>query len=439
MILQTLYQQCIKNNVTFYNEFQVMDVIIQGNTCTGIVAYDLSEGEIHTFQAKCVLFATGGCGRMYRITSNAHANTGDGPAILARAGIPLEDMEFFQFHPTGIRELGILITEGVRGEGGILRNRKGERFMEKYAPKLLDLAPRDMIARAIRTEIIDGRGIQGNRSIDDYIFLDATHLGKELLESKLPDIVDFTRTYLNIDPVESPIPVHPTAHYAMGGIPTDTQGRVVIDDKGTAVEGLFAAGECACVSVHGANRLGTNSLVDLIVFGRRAGQEMARFIAQSAFTPLKKDSADKTKQRIHTLRDRKKGEYPGMIRKEMQKVMTEKMGIYRSQSQMKKAERALNELRNLYQNVYTGDKNIKFNSNILEIFELGNLLDLAYITTSCALNRTESRGAHSRDDYPERNDEQWLQHTLARLMGDKVEISYKHVDISIWEPKPRKY
>lgn len=376
---------------------------------------------------------------MYRITSNAYANTGDGPAILVRAGIPLEDMEFFQFHPTGIKGLGILITEGVRGDGGILKNRNGERFMEKYAPKLLDLAPRDMIARAIRTEILEGRGIQGNKSIDDFIFLDATHLGKELLESKLPDIVDFTRTYLSIDPVERPIPVHPTAHYAMGGIPTDIQGRVVIDDKGTAVEGLFAAGECACVSAHGANRLGTNSLVDLIVFGRRAGQEMARFIAQSAFTSLNKDSADKTKQLIHTLRDRKKGEDPNKIKKDMQKIMTEKMGIYRSQSQMKKAVKTLNDLRNRYQNVYAGDKNIKFNNNLLDIFELGNLLDLAYITTSCALNRTESRGAHSREDYPERNDGKWLKHTLARLLGDKVEISYKPVDVSFWKPKPRKY
>ncbi|MEA3226683.1 MAG: FAD-binding protein, partial [Planctomycetota bacterium] len=281
MILQTLYQQCIKNDVSFFDEFHLVDVLIEGHKCTGVVALELATGVLHVFAAKAVLIATGGFGRMYRTTSNAYANTGDGPAVLARRGVPLEDMEFFQFHPTGIRGMGILITEGVRGEGGILRNSKGERFMEQYAPTLLDLAPRDMIARAIVTEIRSGRGVLGDPTKDDYILLDATHLGKDVLEKKLPDISDFCRTYLSLDPADKPIPVQPTAHYAMGGIPTDMDGRVVADGQGGVYEGLYAAGECACVSVHGANRLGTNSLVDLIVFGRRAGRHMSEFVNQT--------------------------------------------------------------------------------------------------------------------------------------------------------------
>ena len=275
MILQTFYQQCVKNGVEFYNELHVLDVIFDGRRCCGAVALELATGEIHTFRAKAVLFATGGFGRMFRVTSNAHANTGDGPAVLARRGVPLQDMEFFQFHPTGIKGMGILITEGVRGEGGVLRNRKGERFMERYAPGLLDLAPRDMISRAILTEIASGNGMRGDGRIDDWVLLDATKLGREVLEKKLPDITGFSRTYLGIDPAEAPIPIQPTAHYAMGGIPTDIEGRVIADESGNLYEGLYAAGECACVSVHGANRLGTNSLVDLVVFGRRAGQHMA--------------------------------------------------------------------------------------------------------------------------------------------------------------------
>ncbi|MGW8194632.1 MAG: FAD-binding protein, partial [Desulforhopalus sp.] len=278
MILQTLYQQCIKNDVSFYDEFQVVDVILEGDACSGVVVVELATGEMHIFAAKAVLFATGGFGRMFKITSNAYANTGDGPAVCARRGIPLEDMEFFQFHPTGIMGLGILISEAVRGEGGILRNRNGERFMEKYSPTLLDLAPRDIVSRSIMTEIRAGMGIRGDGKIDDYVHLDATHLGKETLMKKLPDITDFCKTYLGVDPSESPIPVLPTAHYAMGGIPTDVHGRVLKDTNNTVVNGLYAAGECACVSVHGANRLGTNSLLDLVVFGRRAGQHIAEYV-----------------------------------------------------------------------------------------------------------------------------------------------------------------
>jgi len=281
MILQTLYQQCIKNEVTFFDEFQVVDLILEGTTAKGVVAVELATGTLHIFAAKAILLATGGFGRIFKITSNAYANTGDGPAVCARRGIPLEDMEFYQFHPTGIMGLGILISEAVRGEGGILRNRDGKRFMETYSPTLLDLAPRDIVARSILTEVRAGQGIRGDRRIDDYVHLDATHLGKEVLKSKLPDISSFCSTYLGIDPADKPIPVLPTAHYAMGGIPTDLHGRVTMDEAGTVVNGLYAAGECACVSVHGANRLGTNSLLDLVVFGRRAGQHIGDYVKQA--------------------------------------------------------------------------------------------------------------------------------------------------------------
>jgi succinate dehydrogenase / fumarate reductase flavoprotein subunit len=439
MILQTLYQQCIKNKVSFFDEFQVIDVIIEGTKCGGVVAIELATGEIHVFKAKAVLFATGGFGRMFSITSNAYANTGDGPALLLQRGVPLEDMEFFQFHPTGILGMGILITEGVRGEGGILRNRSGERFMERYAPKLLDLAPRDMIARAIMTEIRDGKGIKGDKSIYDYVYLDATHLGKEVIEAKLPDIADFSRTYLGIDPIEKPIPVQPTAHYAMGGIPTDVNGRVFAGRQGTLYEGLYAAGECACVSVHGANRLGTNSLVDLVVFGKRAGQAITQFVKGADFLSVPADAADFVKARIAKLKDEKKGPQPENLRLQMRKVMTENVGVYRNGKGMSEAVNKIRTLREQYGKVQIQDTNKSFNTNLLEVLELGNLLDLAYITTFCALERKESRGAHARSDYPERDDTNWLIHTLAWLKDDEINTSSKPVEIVGWKPKPRTY
>jgi succinate dehydrogenase / fumarate reductase flavoprotein subunit len=439
MILQTLYQQCIKNNVSFYDEFQVIDIVMDGKKCGGVVAVELATGDIHIFTAKAVLFATGGFGRMFKITSNAFANTGDGPAVLARRGIPLEDMEFFQFHPTGIKGLGILITEAVRGEGGILRNNTGERFMERYASTLLDLAPRDMVSRAIMTEIRAGKGIRGDKKIDDYVHLDATHLGKEVLEAKLPDISEFCRTYLGIDPADKPIPVLPTAHYAMGGIPTDIYGRVIANSQGDISEGLYASGECACVSVHGANRLGTNSLLDLVVFGRRAGKHIAEFANNVDLLPAGEASADTAKQWIARLTDGKEGPHGGHILEEMQVTMMEKVGIYRNDQDMAMAVEKIQELRRRYMDVRVQDKGKSFNTDLLDIIELRNLLDLSLVTAESARNRKESRGAHSREDFPERDDTNFLKHTMAVLAGDKVRIDYKPVDISVWEPKPRVY
>ena len=437
MILQTLYQQCIKNDVRFFDEFQVIEIIMDGTRCRGAVALELATGELHLFKSKAVLFATGGFGRMFKITSNAHANTGDGPAVVARAGIPLEDMEFFQFHPTGIYGMGILITEGVRGEGGILRNSDGSRFMEEYAPSKLDLAPRDMVSRAIMTEIAAGRGIRGDKKIDDYVYLDAAVIGREIVEKRLPDIADFCRTYLNIDPAEKPIPVQPTAHYAMGGIPTDNNGRV---GTGTVIyEGLYAAGECACVSVHGANRLGTNSLVDLIVFGRRAGRHIAEYVNATDAHVSSNDALDLATEGIESLKKPGKSPSIAAIYADMQETMMRNVGVYRTEVQMAKAVADIQSLREQAGTLRVSDSSSTFNSSMLEIIELKNLLDISLVTAASALNRTESRGAHSREDFPERDDDNWLKHTLASLDDDKVAIDYKSVDLSRWEPKPRVY
>jgi succinate dehydrogenase / fumarate reductase flavoprotein subunit len=437
MILQTLYQQCIKNDVSFFDEYQAVDLILDGNKVAGIVTLELKTGEVHIFRAKAVLFATGGFGRMFKTTSNALANTGDGPALVARAGIPLMDMEFFQFHPTGIYKMGILITEGVRGEGGILRNSKDERFMEKYAPTLLDLAPRDMVSRAIMTEIAEGRGIRGDRAIDDYVYLDATHLGREVVEERIPDIADFCRTYLDVDPAEKPMPVQPTAHYAMGGIPTNVDG--VVDTGKVVYEGLYAAGEAACVSVHGANRLGTNSLVDLVVFGRRAGQHIANYVKDAELAPWPSGAEDVFKEKLARLKDGKKGAHPGPIFTEMQESMMKNVGVYRTEDEMAQAVKDVQALRDRCHELRVEDPAAEFNSDVLGILELENLLDLSLITAGSALNRKESRGAHSRKDFTERDDKSWLKHTLANIEGGEVKIDYKEVDCSIWEPKPRKY
>jgi succinate dehydrogenase / fumarate reductase flavoprotein subunit len=434
-ILQTLYQQCVRHNVQFFDEFHVLDLLVEEGVACGVVAYEILTGEIHTFRAKAVLFATGGMGRMFGITSNAHALTGDGPAIALRRGVPLEDMEFFQFHPTGIRKMGILITEAVRGEGGILLNDQGERFMERYSPTLMDLAPRDIVSRAIYLEVREGRGIGGQ----DYVHLDASHLGREVVESKLPDIADFCRTYLGVDPAAEPMPVQPTAHYAMGGIPTDADGRVVLDEENRPLPGFYAAGECACVSVHGANRLGTNSLVDLVVFGRRAGRDMARYLRGHDFAPLPGEPTCEACEEVERLLGDNGSERLAEIRQELRDLMMRDVGVFRVGAQMAEAVDKIRELQARYRQASLDDRGRRFNTELLEALELGYLLDLAEVTAESALARRESRGAHSREDYPERDDDQWLKHTLAYRRQGALELRYKPVTITRFEPKPRTY
>jgi succinate dehydrogenase / fumarate reductase flavoprotein subunit len=456
MILQTLYQQCLKNKVTFFDEFQVLDFIIINGRTAGVVAVELATGELHTFHAKAVIFATGGHGRIFEVTSNAYAYTGDGAAVLLRGGLPLEDMEFFQFHPTGIYKLGILITEGVRGEGGILINGDGERFMPKYAPSVKDLASRDVVSRAIYTEIREGRGVKGS----NYVYLDVrpeavnryaamdgrtnpdgspyTITGEQVLQ-KLPDIIDFCRVYLGVDPITQMMPIQPTAHYTMGGIPTNKYGEVVVDGDNTVFPGLYAAGECACVSVHGANRLGTNSLLDLVVFGKHAGLRAAEYARGSDYQNLPNSAEGPAKSQFDALKNGSGKENAFTISTEMKKVMFEDVGIYRTGSIMESALDKILELKDRFKHVRVTDTGKIFNTELLNAWELGNMLDVSELVTVCALNRTESRGGHSREDYPNRDDQNWLKHTLAWKDNGKVKVDYKPVVITKYEPKARVY
>lgn len=437
MILQTLFQQCIKHEVQFFNEFYVLDVLFNEGQTAGVVAYELKTGELHVVRAKTVDFCTGGFGKMYKITSNAHSLTGDGPGALYRRGIPMEDMEFFQFHPTGIKGIGILLSEAARGEGGILRNTEGERFMEEYAPTIKDLAPRDMVSRAIYMEVREGRGIDGG----DYVHLDLTHLPPEQIDAKLPDITDFVRTYLGVEPKTELIPVQPTAHYAMGGIPTNVDGAVIRDAAETAVPGLFAAGECACVSVHGANRLGTNSLLDLVVFGRRSGKSMRAFSAENELVPLPDNPAERVQAMLSSIKGRKDGERVATIRDELQAGMMDNAGVFRTKETLTEAQEMLAGLHERYENITIDDRGDAWNTDLMEAVELGFLLDLADTTVESALLRTESRGAHARDDYKERNDDKFLEHTLAfqPAEGYVPDIEYKPVQLGNYEPMERKY
>ncbi|MDQ1026620.1 succinate dehydrogenase / fumarate reductase flavoprotein subunit [Streptomyces umbrinus] len=445
MILQTLYQNCVKEGVEFFNEFYVLDqliVEIDGvKHSAGVVAYELATGEIHVFQAKAVIYASGGTGKFFKVTSNAHTLTGDGQAAVYRRGLPLEDMEFFQFHPTGIWRMGILLTEGARGEGGILRNKDGERFMEKYAPVMKDLASRDVVSRSIYTEIREGRGCGPEA---DHVYLDLTHLPPEQLDAKLPDITEFARTYLGIEPYTDPIPIQPTAHYAMGGIPTNVEGEVLSDNT-TVVPGLYAAGEVACVSVHGANRLGTNSLLDINVFGRRSGIAAAEYSSRVAsHVELPEDPASLVVEQIERLRSSTGNERVADIRRELQECMDANVMVFRTEQTIKTAVEKLAELRERYKNVSIQDKGKRFNTDLLEAVELGNLLDLAEVMAVSALARKESRGGHYREDYPNRDDVNFMRHTMAyREVGDdgteSIRLDYKPVVQTRYQPMERKY
>src|SRR5579885_1836287 len=440
MLLQTMYQQAIKNEVRFFNEYLVLDLLINEGQACGVVALQIRTGEIHTFHAKAVMFATGGYGRAWKVTSNAFACTGDGMAIAYRRGIPLEDMEMYQFHPTGLYKVGVLLSEGARGEGAKLLNGKGEYFMAEYMPTLKDLAPRDIVSRCILQEIHKGNGVDGK----DYVYLDLRHLGAKVINEKLPDITDFARNYLGVEPINEPVPIQPTAHYAMGGIPTDIDGRVVIDPQWTPLPGFYAAGEVACVSVHGANRLGTNSLVDLIVFGRRAGKHMAKFLAENEMVPLPSEPEDFAREFVDRLYTSTGHESAARIRSTLQNEMLERVFVERDERGLRHALDTLDGLQDAYRKVELQDKGKTFNTELVEAIELGFLLDCAEATIHGALARTESRGAHYRTDYQKRDDVNWLKHTLA-YKGSKahdVRLDYKDVEMvddPIFKPKERKY
>jgi len=449
MILQTLYQNCVKQGVEFYNEFYVLDLLLNegpdGTQHTaGVVAYELATGQIHVFQAKSVIFATGGTGKVFKTTSNAHTLTGDGMGVAFRRGIPLEDMEFFQFHPTGLAGLGILLSEAARGEGGILRNADGERFMERYAPTIKDLAPRDIVARSMANEVREGRGAGPNK---DYVLLDLTHLEPAHIDAKLPDITEFARTYLGVEPYTEPVPVYPTAHYAMGGVPTNVQAEVLRNNT-DVVPGLYAAGEVACVSVHGSNRLGTNSLLDINVFGRRAGIAAAEYALDAAWVELPENPATLVEDLVGSIRDRESGERVADLRRTLQDTMDRNVQVFRTEASMKEALGVIEELKERYAKVVVQDKGKRFNTDLLEAVELGFLIELAEVITLGALARKESRGGHFREDYTARDDVNFMRHTMAyrapvtdggHEFADEIRLDYKPVTVTRYQPMERKY
>ncbi len=442
MILQTLYQTCVKLGIEFFNEYYVLDLVMNEGKPAGVVAYELATGDIHVFAGKSIVFATGGFGKIYKTTSNAHTLTGDGVAIAYRRGIPLEDMEFYQFHPTGLAGLGILLSEAARGEGGILRNASGERFMERYAPTIKDLAPRDMVARAMANEVREGRGAGPNK---DYVLLDLTHLEPAVIDAKLPDITEFARTYLGVEPYTEPVPVFPTAHYAMGGIPTNIKAEV-LSDNDTVVPGLYAAGECACVSVHGANRLGTNSLLDINVFGKRAGRYAVEYATKAKQVPMPEDAAKDVIEMLEKVRKANGKEKVAQLRKELQETMDKNAQVFRTEETLNEALDKIAELRKRYENISIQDQGKRFNTDLLEAVELGFLLDLAEVTVVACRERRESRGAHLREDYPERNDKKFMVHSMAYLQdktdrktGTPIKIDWKPVVITNYQPMERKY
>ena len=440
--MQTLYDTLQKfSNYTRHDEVFATRIIMKDGKFAGLTAVDLVRGERVLFMGKVIIIATGGAGRLYGFTTYSHSVTGDGLAMALRAGIPLKDMEFIQFHPTGIVPSGILVTEGARGEGGYLRNNKGERFMERYAPSKMELAPRDIVSRAEMTEIEEGRGFKGPDGLD-YVHLDLTHLGREKILERLPLIRELAIKFAGVDPIEEPIPVRPVAHYSMGGIHANIDGQVMWDGE-RKVENMFVAGEAACLSLHGANRLGSNSTAECLVWGRITGELAGRYATEKDF-PFKEEDvlpeAEEEFRRIENLMNRKEGESPYRIRKELQRTMDLNVGVFRTRESLEKALQKIKELKERFKNVKVEDKSLVWNTDLVMTLETGFLLDLAEVVAMGALLREESRGGHFRRDFPKRDDEKWLKHTLAyRKENGELTFDYIPVNITYWKPVERKY